>query len=55
MDIQKFIQDNIPEVDSREEFAKYKTLKDRAQARTTEGERRFCNTEQEQGTDSGYK
>lgn len=28
MDLQKFIQDNIPEVDSREEFAKYKTLKE---------------------------
>lgn len=28
MDIQKFIQDNIPEVDSREEFDEYKTLKE---------------------------
>lgn len=28
MDIQKFIQYNIPEVDSREEFAEYKTLKE---------------------------
>lgn len=28
MDVQKFIQDNIPEVDSREEFEKYKTLKE---------------------------
>ena len=28
MDIQKFIQYNIPEVDSREEFTKYKTLKE---------------------------
>lgn len=28
MDVQKFIQDNIPEVDSREEFEKYKSLKE---------------------------
>lgn len=28
MDIQKFIQDNVPNVEAREEFAKYKTLKE---------------------------
>lgn len=28
MDIQKFIQENIPNVEAREEFAKYKTLKE---------------------------